>query len=121
MDEECYLKSVDKDVEKYGDKKPIQVKEYEVKPAMKVDGVRKIPNLHKIHVPYAIHVILRVSKSEYMKYIPDGIFQKIFSMWAFSLLKGVDWNDQFVRLIRKVNNTFVKSLMETDFPLNWTP
>ena len=80
----------------------------------------KIPNLHKIHIPYAIHVILRVSKSEYMKYIPDGLFQKKFSIGAFSLLKGDDCNDQFIRL-DEVNKTFVKSLMKTDFPLNWTP
>ena len=38
----------------------------------------------------------------------------------FHLLKGDDCNDQFIRLMRKVNKTFVNSLTETDFPLNWT-
>ena len=48
-------------------------------------------------------------------------FSRRNSRWEhFHLLKGVDCNDQFIRLIRKVNKTFVKSLMGTDFPLNWT-
>ena len=55
-----------------------------------------------------------------MNYLPDGIFQKKSKMVAFSLLKVDDCNDQFIRLMRKVNNSFIKSLMETDFSLNWT-
>ena len=120
MDEECYLQSVVKDAETYSNKGAIHTDNYDINPAMKIEGVRKIPNLHKIHVPYAIHVILRVTKAEYMNYIPDSLFQKKSKMVAFSLLKGDDCNDQFIRLMRKVNNTFIKSLMGTDFSLNWT-
>jgi hypothetical protein len=76
MDEECYLQCVDKDAETYSDKQSIHTDKYDINPAMKVADVRKIPNLHKIHVPYAIHVILRVRRAEYMKYIPDGLFMK---------------------------------------------
>ena len=68
-------------------------------PAMKIEGVKKIPNLHKIHVPCAIHVILRVKKAEYMNYLSDGIFQMKSKMVAFSLLKGDDCNDQFIMLM----------------------
>ena len=120
MDEECYLQSVDKDAETYSDKQSIHTDKYDINPAMKVADVRKIPNLHKIHIPYAIHVTLRVKKIEYMKYIPDGLFMKKSKMTAFSLLKGDDCNDQFIRLMRKVNNTFIKCLMDADFPINWS-
>ena len=120
MDEECYLQSVVKDAETYSDKGSIHTDNYDINPAMKIEGVRKIPNLHKIHVPYAIHVILRVTKAEYMNYLPDSLFQNKSKMVAFSLLKGDDCNDQFIRLMWKVNNTFIKSLMGTDFSLNWT-
>ena len=70
MDVECYLEKVQKD-----SSEAIHINGNVINPAMRVSNVRNIPNIHRIHVPYSIHVILK-TETKYTQFIPKNIFSK---------------------------------------------
>ena len=114
MDEECHLVTEMIDIPS-----ALHINGNVINPAHFVSDIRKIPHFHKYHVPYSLHIILHTEK-KYLKYIPNNIGLTKFSKGAYALIKGDNCNDKLIRLLRKLDNTFIFSLKTINFPLHWS-